>query len=288
MRFKMVAVLGVIVVGAAAGPVGEASAVPGLVRVDASSATESSATKTVAASCPTGKRVLGGGGKIDGGGGEVALEQVQPTQTVDDERFVASASEDGTGFGGDWQLTAYALCADPLPGQQIIGADPPTLRSDSTQAANTFCPAGQGQVGWGGRINNGAGQVRLTGLFQFYVGAPPIGTIVNAREDADGYDGSWSLTPYTVCADGVPLVSASGATSPATSDDKAATVSCPAGTQVHAAGGLLGQTTGQRNGLVIDEISVDDSLTSVTLGVAEDETGTNDAWTATAIALCLP
>jgi hypothetical protein len=147
--------------------------------VDAAGVTDSSTQKTVAADCPTGKRVVGGGGDVLNGNGEVVLDRLEPeSATTGQERFVAGASEDGTGYADSWQLTAYALCADPHPGQQILTAVPSTGTSNDLQGSNIFCPADQGQIGWGGRVNNGAGQVHVTGLFQFYVGAPPIGTIL--------------------------------------------------------------------------------------------------------------
>jgi hypothetical protein len=285
---KLVA-CGALAVGALGGQAGEALAVPGLARVDAASVTDSSAGKTVTADCPAGQRVVGGGGDVANGGGEVVLDRLQPEAAMDGvERFVVGANEDGTGYGDDWQLTAYALCADPLPGQQILSATPPTGSSDSSQGSNVFCPAGQGQVGWGGRVNNGAGQVRITGLFQFYVGAPPIGTVLNAREDTDGYADSWSLSSYTVCADGVPETNYYASASAASSQDKSATVACPPGTQVHAAGGNLLQGATSPTSLVIDGMTVDPSLSSVTVDAAEDETGTSANWTVIANALCLP
>lgn len=289
LRIGKLAACGALVVGALAGQASEALAVPGLVRVDAASVTDSSTSKTVAAECPTGKRVVGGGGDVANGNGEVVLDRQQPDQDATGlERFVAGASEDGTGYENDWQLTAYALCADPLPGQQILAAMPATGTSDSLQGSNVFCPAGQGQVGWGGSVNNGAGQVHITGLFQFYVGAPPIGTVLNAREDTDGYDGAWSLSSYTVCADGVPETGYLSSVSAASSDDKSATVTCPPGTQVHAAGGNLTQPGGSPTSLVIDGMTIDPSLSSVTVDGAEDETGTGANWTVAANALCLP
>jgi hypothetical protein len=53
--------------------------------------------------------------------------------------------------------------------------------------------------GFGGRINNGAGQVRLTDLYDFF-GPPSSLLIVGAREDPDGFAGQWSLS--SSCAAG--------------------------------------------------------------------------------------
>ena len=74
-------------------------------------------------------------------------------------------------------------------------------------------------------------------------------------------------------------------TAPASSEDKSATITCPSGTQVHAAGANLTQGLGN---LVIDGMTIDPSLSSVTVDAAEDETGTDASWTVAANALCLP
>ena len=266
-------------------------AVSGLTRVTKVSASNSNTNKQIAAVCPAGKRVLGGGAEIVNGQGQVVLQQLQPRRTATDDRFVVGAREDGDGFAGAWRLRAFAVCADPLPGQQIIASTAP-LSSDPQQSIVGLCPAGQREVGFGGKINNGAGQVRLTDLYDFF-GPPSSLLIVGAREDPDGYAGQWSLSSYTICANesatnGFVLAAA---VSPTNSQSKSVTVTCPAGTQVHTTGVQLRvDQIGQAitNSLVIDKISVDPSLTSVTVRTVEDQNGTAGAWSVVAFALCAP
>jgi hypothetical protein len=284
------AVAGLVVAQASTAP--SAQAVSGLTRVTKLSASSSTTTKQLAAVCPAGKRVLGGGAEIVNGQGQVVLQRLQPRRTATDDRFAVSAREDGSGYANAWRLRAYAICADPLPGQQII-ASTATVSSDAQQSLVGICPTGQREVGFGGRINNGAGQVRLTDLYDFF-GPPSSLLIVGAREDSDGYAGQWSLSSYTICADESATTGfvLAGAISPANSQNKSVTVTCPAGTQVHTAGTLLrAERTGQSAtaSLVIDKISVDHhSLTSVTVRAAEDQNGTNASWSGLANALCAP
>lgn len=267
-----------------------AEAVSGLTRVTASSGSNSRTLKRVAAVCPPGTRVVGGGGTVVNGRGQVVIQQLEPRHTATDDRFVVAAREDQSGFAGSWRLTANALCANPLPGQQIT-SNPLLASSDAVQSQLAFCPSGQAQIGYGGRVDNGAGQVHVTELFDFF--GPPVGvTFLRAREDADGYAGSWAVTPFAVCVDstaatGFVSVAALG---PSNSANKAVTVSCPAGTQVHSAGGALLNGTAQlvTGSLIIDKIAVDPSLTSVTVRGVEDENGTTDTWTVRATALCAP
>ena len=203
---------------------------------------------------------------------------------------LSSALADQTGFRRSWRLIAYALCRDPLPGQQIT-ANSLRASSDPVQSQLALCPAGQSQIGYGGRVDNGAGQVHVTELFDFF--GPPVGvTFLRAREDADGYAGSWGLTPSAVCVDAAAATGfvSVAAVSPSTSQNKAVSVSCPAGTQVHSAGGALlsGSVQLATGSLIIDQIAVDPSATSVTVRGVEDENGTTDPWMVRAVALCGP
>ena len=70
--------------------------------------------------------------------------------------------------------------------------------------------------------------------------------------------------------------------------NKSATVSCPAGTRVHSAGGQLTPAGSGPvdSSLVIDKVAIDLQLSSVTVRAVEDETGTAANWSVRALALC--
>jgi hypothetical protein len=264
-----------------------------LTRVTTITASNSNTIKQTAAVCPAGKRVLGGGAEIVNGRGQVVTQQLQPRQTATDDRFVAGAREDQSGYARAWRLRVYAVCADPLPGQQIVASTTP-VSSDPLQSLVGLCPTGQREVGFGGRINNGAGQVRLTDLYDFF-GPPSSLLIVGAREDPDGYVGQWSLSSYTICADESAATSGfvlAGALSPTDSQNKSVTVTCPTGTQVATTGvQLRGEGTAQTTtpaSLVIDKVAVDSALSSVIVRVVEDQNGTAASWAVVAFALCTP
>jgi hypothetical protein len=265
----------------------QAQAVSGLVRVAKTTVSDSSTSKTVAAECPAGQRVIGGGGAVIGGRGQVVLERLQPTRTATDDRFVAGAREDETGYGRDWRLRAFALCSDPLPGQVIAtGVSGPL--SDRLQTTLAICPPRTHQVGFGGRIERGAGQVYTTDLFPSFV-APPTGTFMRAREDTNGFAGAWSMTAYTVCASSAAGFTNVVSAAPASSRNKSATVSCPTGTQVHSAGFQLGGAgTSPIDGVHADRVTIDSRLGSITVRGVEDEDRTNANWSVRASALCAP
>jgi hypothetical protein len=213
------------------------------------------------------------------------LQQLEPAQTATDDRSVVGAREDATGFSGNWQLAAYALCANPLPAYSLLPSTSGSPNSNAAQSTISFC-IGQTQVGFGGRVNGGAGQVHLTNLVRDAAGF----TLIAGVEDANGFGGNWTVSAYAVCASTPANLIAVSATSPASSVSKSATVSCPAGTRVHSAGGQLtppGSGAVNRS-LVIDKVAIDPQLRRVTVRAVEDETGTTANWSVRAHALCGP
>jgi hypothetical protein len=268
--------------------VSQAEAVPGLQRTTRTSISDSSTSKTVVARCPAGKRVLGGGGTVTGGRGQVILERLEPVQTATDDRFVVGAREDASGYSQNWQLTAYALCASPLPGYGILPSTSGSPNSNTPQNTISFC-IGQPEVGFGGRVDRGVGQIHLTNLVRDTNGTVDF-TSIAGQEDANGFAGAWTVTAFAVCANTPAKFTGVSATTPPSSANKSATVSCPAGTRVHGAGGqLTPAASGQVNrSLVIDNIAIDAQIGSVTVRAVEDEAGTATTWSVRAFALCAP
>ena len=79
--------------------------------IDASTASSSSAVKSVTATCPSDTRLVGTGFRIDGGVGEVHLQQLSPSPAS--ANVALSANEDPDGTAANWSATAYAICATP-------------------------------------------------------------------------------------------------------------------------------------------------------------------------------
>ena len=91
------------------GPKG-APGVSGLERVDASTSSSSANSKSVVATCPAGKRVIGGGAQATGSGAnKVSINQNFPDSSGN--KWNAQAVE-VVSTGQSWQLQAYALCAN--------------------------------------------------------------------------------------------------------------------------------------------------------------------------------
>ena len=71
--------------------------------------------------------------------------------------------------------------------------------SAGTDQAWTQCPAGKSLIGAGGKIDNGSGQVDL-GTFTNSSGPFLFGSAAFAKEDADGFAGTYTVTGYSICA----------------------------------------------------------------------------------------
>jgi hypothetical protein len=86
-----------------------ASGLSGLEIVSAVSATDSSTPKSVTVTCPTGKRVLGGGARATGGGAtEVSVTEGYPNP-ANAAQWVTLAREVNA-TNASWTLTGYGFC----------------------------------------------------------------------------------------------------------------------------------------------------------------------------------
>ncbi|MEU6074772.1 hypothetical protein [Micromonospora sp. NPDC047074] len=84
-----------------------ADPLPGEQRVINDSLYSSATTRSVVATCPSG-RVHGVGGEILGGDGQVRLTEMRATTST---TVTVSAVEDEDGFSSNWKVRAYAVCA---------------------------------------------------------------------------------------------------------------------------------------------------------------------------------
>jgi hypothetical protein len=75
-------------------------------RVAAASVTDSATTKTSTAVCPAGKQVVGAGGGITGGFGQVLVDGIKPASNL--TSVTVSGREDSDGTSNSWSVRAYA------------------------------------------------------------------------------------------------------------------------------------------------------------------------------------
>jgi hypothetical protein len=75
--------------------------------VEVTSPSTSTTSKSAQIACPSGKRLMGGGARVNGGIPEVSLTASFPDT---DNIYRATAVENDT-FNPAWTLTVYAICA---------------------------------------------------------------------------------------------------------------------------------------------------------------------------------
>jgi hypothetical protein len=76
-------------------------------RIDVTSPSTSTTSKSVFLACPAGKRLIGGGARVNGGSPRVALL----TSFPDDDNIWRASAGETTATGASWSLRVYAICA---------------------------------------------------------------------------------------------------------------------------------------------------------------------------------
>jgi hypothetical protein len=172
-----------------------ANPVPGYTIVSAVSTFNPGKARAADAFCPTGTVAIGNGASLSNGFGQISIE--------DNERFdayvQAVAVDDEDGYSGSWSITAYAICATPLPGlRTVIGAS----SFDSSSPKVAFAPCPGGQVLLGGAWSLGAsGTTVAEQLLNTRISIGGNTLTGFASEDANGYSGTWTSRSYATCAD---------------------------------------------------------------------------------------
>jgi hypothetical protein len=90
-----------------AGPAGPAG-LSGLERVDTTSASNSATPKTQATTCPTGKRLLGGGVRPNPLLTQLNVQQAFP----DNDNVFRATVREVTATAANWSITVFAVCAN--------------------------------------------------------------------------------------------------------------------------------------------------------------------------------
>jgi hypothetical protein len=92
------------------GPAGPAGA-PGLSaveRIDVTTPSSSVSPRSASLTCPTGKRLLGGGARVNAGSPNVAIVAAFP----DNDNIWRATAREVVATASTWTLTAFAVCAN--------------------------------------------------------------------------------------------------------------------------------------------------------------------------------
>ena len=95
------------------------------------------------ASCPAGKRLMGGGGEIFIGTGQVRFDEIRPNAAL--TSITVHAVEDENGYAQPWSVTAYAICSSPPFGLQLVSAT--SASNSSGKGVQAKCPGGKQVLG---------------------------------------------------------------------------------------------------------------------------------------------
>ena len=89
-----------------AGPAGPAG-LTGAERVEATSPSNSTTTRTMTVACPTGKRLFGGGVRLNPVLAQLAVQQSFP----DNDNIYRASVREVTATALNWSITVFAVCA---------------------------------------------------------------------------------------------------------------------------------------------------------------------------------
>ncbi|HEX8103617.1 MAG TPA: hypothetical protein VF533_13460 [Solirubrobacteraceae bacterium] len=236
-----------------------------------------SAAKTVAATCPAGKRVVGAGADASPGEGRVLIDLIRPDAAL--TSVTVGAHEDEAGTSAAWKLTAYAVCA-PAPAG-LVRVKQTSAPSSAAKPVTAACPAGTKVLGTGAELGGAAGQLLLDGIRP----SPDLATVTaNAAEDETGTTAGWTIAAYAICANPANGVQRFSATSASDSTaPKTRFAPCPVGKVALGFGGELNGPEGQ---LVLDAIFAAYDVRGPGTSAWEDRTGTTADWSVTSYTIC--
>jgi len=254
------AVLGMAALAAGAAVLGTASAAHAAgtsIVVTAASVSGSPVSAFATATCPAGYNLVGAGGGIDGGGGDVVMTDVIPT--VSAGTVTVWGHEKGA-FAGNWSVVAHAICDSVITGVVRIGVNTAS-NATTPKTVTPMCPAGKTLSGVGYQLQNGNGEVFPDDVSPNFA---LDGALLTAYANG-GYAANWSFSGYAICADlpagAVPQRLAAVTAFNSFGSKSISTATCPAGTRGVGVGGEL---TGGVGNVVLDRIGPDAQVTLAT------------------------
>ena len=252
-----------------------AYAPPGLELVSATSVVNSANKAPLPATCPAGKRLLGGAGDINPANGQVLFDDITPNSAL--TSVSVSAVEDEDGYAGNWSVTAYAICSAPIAGlvRSVVTS---ALDSSVSKVIQAPCPAGKQVLGGGGTMDSPNGQIILDAMYT----NPALTSFGYAAwEDETANSANWSLTAYAMCANSAELVTITTARD--SEDLKEEYPRCPAGHWPTGGGYDISGGLGEVSGGFAPDPSAQPGFNVFGL---EDFSRTTRPWSLSAYAIC--
>lgn len=284
-RLMQAAIMVVLI--AVVGGTGPATAsVPGIQRVFSFSPTNSQPFKTAFVSCPSGKKVMSAGAHINGEVGKIVLTAIDPTNDL--TGVTAQAAETNGGTPSNWNVAAYAVCANDTSALGLEHrSESSTQSSTLTRSVTAFCSNGKKLVGVGGSVNRTDGTVALN---KFFPSAGMTSVNVGASEMGNGTGSSWFVSAEAICANASAVndlqrIQLTKRISSSSSRRVGVTALCPSGKREVGGAGLA---EGPANVVALHSmLPTRDALTHFNATGSEIGNGTTDLWSITSYAFCV-
>jgi hypothetical protein len=240
-------------------------------------------TRSVPATCPAGKDLIGMGGAVVGGGGNVLIESIVPDLTT--ETVVVSAREGRWGWSDDWYVKATAVCADQgsVPGRYLVDDETSSLTGQPSASADAACDPGDRLLGAGFELSGAPGRLHLTTLL------PTEDAVIAAgEEDSIGTSALWQVKVIGLCAalfdSQVHRDENRGLT-----NSRASTAGCPTDFEVTGGGGFINDGPNSTGYVALIAFNLGDMSTGasyMTVGSTEPRPGTTADTTLSSYVLC--
>lgn len=220
-------------------PTSPAQASVGLYRVAATSVLDATNAKTMAISCNGVDQVVGAGGRINDGQGDVLMTRVYADATL---HTVTVLGVEANATAVPWSVDAFAVCA---PAGAVSGLQLVTTTSANNAASKVavtaVCPPGKSTFGGGYRVDNANAAVAIDELgFSSTLGS------VWSTAYVFGAPGNFTLQTQAFCGTPLPAMTLTQAesVSNASAPKSATAPACPAGSQTAGVGAVLTGLTG--------------------------------------------
>jgi hypothetical protein len=278
-KLSSVAIAAVMLGSVFALPSAAHAAVPGLDR-ESNSVSGTADFQSVTATCDVGKVLVGAGYQVNGATGEVIVDDFVPTIGPTGSVWVGAYEADPD-YAPNWTLTAWAICANPVPGLVRVSETSPASEFD--KSVSVSCPAGTVPISTGYQLNGALGEVAVNLLR-----ATATGGQVTAYAE-DDVDSDWSVTVFLICANPLPGMLHVSATDPVggSPDFESVPGGCPAGRVLLGMGFLVSGASGE---VVVDDFNPSGgpatAPTSLTVGAYEADPNYVPNWSLTSYGTC--
>lgn len=147
---------------------------------------------SITAACPAGKKVIGAGGSAHKS--QAVLSAIYIDPNLQSVTAAAYLNEAHVGTGITLGVSAWAVCVDPIPGQEVVTAG--SASSSEDKVVHVACPSGTEVTSTGGGIIGAYGQAYMDALLPDGWGT---GTFITVQEDETGYPGNWIAYAQAIC-----------------------------------------------------------------------------------------